>query len=49
MKTLFISDTHGYHDHLLVEDNTEMIIHSGDASNFRSPAFNFNEMVNFIS
>jgi len=49
MKTLFISDTHGYHNQLLIEDNTEMIIHSGDAANYKDPYRNLSEMRDFLN
>lgn len=34
MKVLHISDTHGYHDQLKVDKGIDVIIHSGDATNY---------------
>jgi len=48
MKILHISDTHGYHGLLPIPDGLDIIIHSGDASNHRSPYMNREEMLNFI-
>jgi Icc-related predicted phosphoesterase len=46
-----ISDTHGFHNMLnpdLFKD-IDLVIHSGDATNHRSPVLNMNEMTDFIS
>lgn len=48
MKLLHISDTHGYHELLSIPGDVDMIIHSGDASNSRSPYTNSIEMLDFI-
>jgi len=48
MKILHISDTHGYHGLLPIPDGLDIIIHSGDASNHRSPYMNREEMLNFL-
>jgi predicted phosphodiesterase len=50
MKILHISDTHGHHDIFLNErfEGIDVLIHSGDASNFRDPYRNEYEMRKFI-
>lgn len=51
MKILHISDTHQYHTDLLIGQeytDIDFIIHSGDATNYRSPISNFNEFKNFL-
>jgi len=42
-----ISDTHGMHNYLTVPKGIDMIIHSGDASNYMDPIINHNEMWDF--
>lgn len=44
-----ISDTHGCHEQLIIPENVDIVIHSGDASNRREPVFNQFEMHSFIS
>jgi len=48
MKIWHISDTHGFHDLLKVPDGIDMVIHSGDCSNYRDPYSNESEVRNFI-
>lgn len=48
MKIWHISDTHGYHNQLIVPDGIDMVIHSGDCSNFRDPYRNEAEVRDFI-
>lgn len=49
MKIWHISDTHGGHKHLQVPDDVDMVIHSGDATNFKEQALNHVELMNFLS
>jgi len=50
MKILHISDTHGFHGYF--PDNRfegiDLVIHSGDCSNYRDPYRNKEEVLNFI-
>lgn len=48
LKILHISDTHGFHKNLNINTNVDLIIHSGDATNWRDPYKNVVEMENFI-
>jgi len=48
MNIWHISDTHGYHEKLEIPKNIDVVIHSGDATNHRSPALNEVEMIRFI-
>ena len=48
LKIWHISDTHGYHNLLDIPKNIDIVIHSGDATNQINPAFNNNEMLDFI-
>lgn len=50
MKILHISDTHGFHKHIPWErfDGIDMVIHSGDCSNYRDVARNSLEVFGFI-
>ncbi len=48
LKILFISDTHGFHRDLKIDEDTDMVIHSGDASNWRNPYKNLSEMLEFL-
>jgi Icc-related predicted phosphoesterase len=48
MKIWHISDTHTYHDQLIIPDGIDMVIHSGDCSNPRDPYSNEPEVKNFI-
>jgi Icc-related predicted phosphoesterase len=49
MKLLHISDTHSYHDLLSIPKDIDMIIHSGDCSNHRTPGINEHEVMDFIN
>jgi Icc-related predicted phosphoesterase len=48
MKILHISDTHSYHDLLNIPKDIEMIIHSGDFSNYKSYYKNEPEARDFL-
>jgi|SRR3990167_4418175 len=48
MKILHISDTHGFHEQLKIPEDVDMIIHTGDATNWKDPYRNSNEMLDFI-
>lgn len=43
-----ISDTHGFHQQLIIPEKVNIIIHSGDCSNYRNPMMNANEVLDFI-
>jgi Icc-related predicted phosphoesterase len=49
MRIWHISDTHGHHKQLVVPKNIDMVIHSGDASNYKDPYRNEAEMRDFVS
>lgn len=48
MKILCISDTHGFHEQLVIPKDVEMIIHAGDISNVKNPGLNANECITFL-
>ena len=51
MKIACISDTHGQHHQLtdiIKELDVDVLIHSGDGSNYRDPARNSTELVDFL-
>ncbi len=48
MKIYCISDTHGFHDQLTIPSDIDMVIHSGDCSNIKSPALNVSEVELFL-
>jgi Icc-related predicted phosphoesterase len=48
MNIYHISDTHGFHDQLILPDNIDIIIHSGDASNSPNAAINVHEIEAFL-
>lgn len=48
MKIWHISDTHGFHDLLTVPDGIDLVIFSGDCSNYRDPYRNEHEVINFL-
>ncbi len=48
MKIFVISDTHGFHNQLIIPDNIDMIIFAGDGSNSKSPSINANELIDFL-
>lgn len=47
-RILHISDTHGYHSLLKIEDNIDIIIHSGDFSNKKDFYLNEPEALDFL-
>lgn len=48
-KIWHISDTHGHHDRLIIPNNIDIVIHSGDASNYKDPYKNEKEMHSFLT
>jgi len=48
MKIWLISDTHNGHDRLIPPDGIDMVIHAGDFTVSKNPAFNANEADNFL-
>lgn len=48
MKLYHTSDTHGWESDVKIPYGVDMIVHSGDATNYRREAFNFNEMTIFM-
>tara|TARA_R110000868_G_scaffold64476_1_gene193549 strand:- start:936 stop:1622 length:687 start_codon:yes stop_codon:yes gene_type:complete len=48
MKIWHISDTHAMHGFLKVPSNVDLVIHSGDCSNYRDPYRNEQEVRDFI-
>jgi len=48
IRVWFLSDTHALHGYLAIPENIDIVIHAGDASNFREPVPNYQEMLNFI-
>lgn len=48
MKLWHISDTHGLHEQLRVPDGIDIVVHSGDASNWKDPYRNESELRAFI-
>lgn len=48
MKILFLSDTHGHHNQIQIDADTDMIIHAGDASNSKDLIENVSEMKDFL-
>lgn len=49
MKIWHISDTHGMHNNFPEEPDVDLIIHSGDCSNWKDPIRNTNEVRDFIA
>lgn len=49
IKIWHISDTHGHHDQLKLPEGVDLIIHSGDATNYRDPYKNEHEMHKFLT
>lgn len=49
MKLFHISDTHGLHNQVKVPEGTDIIVHSGDASNNRDPFANLPEFGRFVA
>ena len=48
MKIWHISDTHGFHNRLVIPEGIDLVIHTGDCSNHRDPFPNENEVHKFI-
>lgn len=48
MKIQAFGCTHGFHENIKIEEGIDMLIHTGDASNYRDPSFNSSEMLNFL-
>lgn len=48
VKIWHISDTHSFHGLLKVPNDIDVILHSGDASNYKDPYKNEQEMLDFI-
>ena len=50
MKILHISDTHGFHEGFPTErfKDIDVVIHSGDCSNYRDPYRNHKEVLDFV-
>lgn len=50
MKILHISDTHGFHNQLPLDrfNDIDVVIHSGDCSNWKDTARNSNEVFDFL-
>ena len=48
MKIWHISDTHGHHRQLIVPGGIDMVIHSGDCSNYKDVRNNYREVYDFM-
>jgi predicted phosphodiesterase len=48
MKIYHISDTHSFHNQLVIPKDIDVIVHTGDATNHSSPIFNYTEFLNFV-
>lgn len=48
MKIHFISDTHGWHRQLKIDETVDVIVHSGDCTNYREDYKNQQEFDDFI-
>lgn len=48
MKLWHISDTHSLHNQLTVPEGIDIVVHSGDATNWRDPIYNEHELRSFI-
>ena len=48
MRILHLSDTHCLHSKLTIPENIDVIIHSGDESNYRNVIFNEPEFYDFL-
>ena len=48
MKILHISDTHGFHNLLTIPKDIDMVIHSGDSTNYKDLYKNEVELQDFI-
>jgi len=40
--------THQFHDNLIIPENVDIMLHTGDATNVKSPIMNVEEMKNFL-
>lgn len=49
MKVLAISDTHGLHNKLEVDSSVDLVIHSGDATNYKDLVLNKYETFSFLN
>lgn len=47
MRIWAISDTHGFHDQLIIPDNIDGVIHAGDFTNERNVKYNTEEYLKF--
>jgi Icc-related predicted phosphoesterase len=48
MKIFHISDTHGFHNDIKEAPECDLIIHSGDFSNYHNPDKNYKETIDFL-
>jgi predicted phosphodiesterase len=48
LKIHHISDTHGFHNELVIPKDIDVICHTGDATNYRNSHMNLNEFLNFV-
>lgn len=48
MKIWHISDSHGFHDYYQIPDNIDMVIHSGDSTNYYNKLYNIKEYNEFL-
>jgi Icc-related predicted phosphoesterase len=48
MKIWHISDTHMLHEQLVIPDGIDVVVHSGDASNYRDPYLNESQLIRFL-
>jgi len=44
-----LSDTHGYHSKIVIPEDIDLVIHSGDAGNYRDPYINDPEIRDFAN
>lgn len=48
MKIQAFGCTHGFHKDIKIEEGVDMLIHTGDFSNYKNPALNYNEVIDFL-
>lgn len=48
LKVFCIGCTHTLHDQIIIPDGVDIMIHTGDATNVKSPIMNVDEMKNFL-
>ena len=48
MKIQAFGCTHGFHHDIKIDDSCDMLIHTGDESNYRMSALNYHEAINFL-